>query len=135
MVLHDLVADGGEILRLLHRNAASQVEQGTGQWLQDDFIPSLYESDPVAFLEVERSANLPWNSHLAAAAYSANNHHAYLPIAVLLAFVRHSMIIPVISADVKRKISRCIRIVTTGMRARSRFSFWFLSVSCLSKVQ
>jgi hypothetical protein len=112
VVLHDLVADGGEILRLLHRNAASQVEQRTGQWLQDNLIPSLYESDPVAFFEVERSANLPWNSHLAAAAYSANNHHAHLPIAVILVFVRNNMIIAVISANVKQKTSRCIRIAT-----------------------
>jgi hypothetical protein len=52
MVLDDLSADSRKILRFLHRNAASQVEQRTGQWLQDDFIPSLYESDPVAFLEV-----------------------------------------------------------------------------------
>jgi hypothetical protein len=53
MVLNDLAADGSEILRLAHRNATSQVEQRTGQWLQDDLIPSLYESNPVSRLEVQ----------------------------------------------------------------------------------
>jgi hypothetical protein len=114
MFLDDLIADGGKILWPGCGNAASQVEQGICQRLQDDFIPSLYESDPVAFLEVERSADLPWNSHLASAAYSANDHHTYLLMAAVLASVRHTEIIPVNRAIVKRRIARRTRIVLPG---------------------
>jgi hypothetical protein len=68
---------------------------------------------------------------LATTAYSANDHHAYLPIAILEPFVRRSMIIPVIFSDVKRRSSRCIRIAISEIRSRSRF-FLLVSVCILS---
>jgi len=81
MLLEDLMTNGGEILRLGHGNAASQVEQGVRQRLQDNLITSPYERDPISFLQIQRAANLPWNSHLAPTAYSTNDHHAYLHLA------------------------------------------------------
>jgi hypothetical protein len=53
MFLDDSIADGSKILWPAYGNAASQVEQGVPQRLQHDFVTSLYESDPVAFLEIQ----------------------------------------------------------------------------------
>jgi hypothetical protein len=53
MLSDNLVTDGAEILDLGCGNAASQVEQGIRQRLQNDFIPSVYESDPIAFPEIQ----------------------------------------------------------------------------------
>jgi hypothetical protein len=52
MVLHDLIADSRKILRLLYGDAASQVEQGIRQRLQDHLIATAYESDAIAFLKI-----------------------------------------------------------------------------------
>jgi hypothetical protein len=87
MFLDDLIANGAEILRPGHRNTASQVEQGVAQRLQDDFVPPAYKSHPIAFLEIQGTANLSWNSHLTSTTYSTNDHHAYLRLSVLLTYV------------------------------------------------
>jgi len=50
--LNNLSADSGEILRLGYGNAAAQIKQGLCKRLYDDFISSLYKSDPVAFCKV-----------------------------------------------------------------------------------
>jgi hypothetical protein len=51
--LDDLTADGGKILGLGYGNTASQVKQRVRQRLQDNVIALLYESDTVAFFEIQ----------------------------------------------------------------------------------
>jgi hypothetical protein len=78
MFVLDLIADGGEILRLRRGDAAPQVEQRVREGLQDDFLTALDKGDPVTFFKVQGSPDRAWNSHLAAAAYPADDHLAYL---------------------------------------------------------
>jgi hypothetical protein len=122
MFLDDLITDGGKVLGLNCRNAASQIEESVRQRLQDDFITSLYESDTIAFLEIQRAADCPWNSHLPSASYGADNCHTFPPSVCKFHIRQTIIIIPVKSADVKRQMSRCMRIVTTAMGARICFS-------------
>jgi hypothetical protein len=88
MLLDDLSADGVKILGPGNRNATSQVEQGAGQWLQDDFAAPAYERNPIAFLEVQRVADRPGYSHLPPASYSAGNHRTYLHSPVIFPIAR-----------------------------------------------
>jgi hypothetical protein len=51
--MEDTLADPSESLELLHRDSAPKVEQGARQRLQDHFIATAYESDPIALLEIQ----------------------------------------------------------------------------------
>jgi hypothetical protein len=89
VLLNDLFTDGVKILGLGYRDAAPQVEQGVCQGLQNDFVASAYECDAIAFLQIQRTAELSGNSHLPSPADSTNNHPVYLHSSDKIPFVRH----------------------------------------------
>jgi len=74
MGMDNLLAYGVEILRPRYGDAAAQIQKGLLDRMENQFFSALDKGDPVSLLQIQESAELMGECHLAPASDFAGYH-------------------------------------------------------------